>query len=100
MNVSLFHVCNLTLSGFEYKYFDHNDMFSRFDCFGFCLIEHFDVIICKFKVMLFVYLVSLNAFQAKKRKLGLVVDEDEDTKTEEGYGEGQSGDDLTRLVNV
>ncbi|KAF3528547.1 hypothetical protein DY000_02043720 [Brassica cretica] len=36
--------------------------------------------------------------KAKKRKLGLVIDED--TKTEEGYGEGKSGDDSTRLVNV
>ncbi|KAG2245777.1 hypothetical protein Bca4012_091282 [Brassica carinata] len=36
--------------------------------------------------------------RAKKRKLGLV--EDEDTKTEEGYGEGKSGDDSTRLVSV
>ncbi|CAH8355180.1 unnamed protein product [Eruca vesicaria subsp. sativa] len=35
--------------------------------------------------------------KAKKRKL---VDVDEDTKTEEGYGEGKSGDDLTKLVNV
>ena len=40
----------------------------------------------------------MNLFQAKKRKLGLV--EDEDTKTEEGYGEGKSGDDSTRLVSV
>ncbi|CDY66753.1 BnaCnng52210D [Brassica napus] len=40
----------------------------------------------------------MNLFQAKKRKLGLVIDED--TKTEEGYGEGKSGDDSTRLVNV
>ena len=37
-------------------------------------------------------------FQAKKRKLGLV--EDEDTKTEEGYGEGKKGDDSIRVVNV
>ncbi|CAG7882177.1 unnamed protein product, partial [Brassica rapa] len=36
--------------------------------------------------------------RAKKRKLGLV--EDEDTKTEEGYGEGKKGDDSTRVVNV
>ncbi|KAF8094634.1 hypothetical protein N665_0358s0016 [Sinapis alba] len=36
--------------------------------------------------------------RAKKRKLGLVVDED--TKTEEGYGEGKSGEESTRLVNV
>ncbi|XP_009124541.1 guanine nucleotide-binding protein-like NSN1 [Brassica rapa] len=36
--------------------------------------------------------------RAKKRKLGLVIDED--TKTEEGYGEGKKGDDSTRLVNV
>ncbi|KAJ4898386.1 Guanine nucleotide-binding protein-like NSN1 [Raphanus sativus] len=36
--------------------------------------------------------------RAKKRKLGLV--EDEDTKTEEGYGEGKKGDDSARVVNV
>ncbi|CDY34918.1 BnaA01g32490D [Brassica napus] len=36
--------------------------------------------------------------RAKKRKLGLVIDED--TKIEEGYGEGKSGDDSTRLVNI
>ncbi|KAJ0249619.1 Guanine nucleotide-binding protein-like NSN1 [Hirschfeldia incana] len=36
--------------------------------------------------------------RAKKRKLGLV--DDEDTKTEEGYGEGKSGEESTRLVNV
>ncbi|KAF2581642.1 hypothetical protein F2Q68_00002711 [Brassica cretica] len=36
--------------------------------------------------------------RAKKRKLGLV--DDEDTKTEEGYGEGKSGDDSARVVNV
>ncbi|CAF2126606.1 hypothetical protein BRARA_C03191 [Brassica rapa] len=36
--------------------------------------------------------------RAKKRKLGLV--EDEDTKTEEGYGEGKKGDDSIRVVNV
>ena len=37
-------------------------------------------------------------FQAKKRKLGLV--DDEDTKIEEGYGEEKSGDDSARVVNV
>lgn len=40
----------------------------------------------------------MNLFQAQKRKLGLVIDED--TKEEEGYGEGKSGDDSTRVVNV
>lgn len=34
----------------------------------------------------------MNVFQAKKRKLGLVVDED--TKTEEGFGEGKSGGEV------
>ncbi|ESQ49329.1 hypothetical protein EUTSA_v10020356mg [Eutrema salsugineum] len=38
--------------------------------------------------------------RAKKRKLGLVEGDDDDTKTEEGYGEGKSGDDSTRVVNV
>uniref|UniRef100_A0A1J3DCJ0 Guanine nucleotide-binding protein-like NSN1 n=1 Tax=Noccaea caerulescens TaxID=107243 RepID=A0A1J3DCJ0_NOCCA len=33
-----------------------------------------------------------------ERKLGLV--DDEDTKTEEGYGEGKSGDDSAKVVNV
>ncbi|ESQ37124.1 hypothetical protein EUTSA_v10002456mg [Eutrema salsugineum] len=37
--------------------------------------------------------------KAKKRKLGLVEDDD-DTKTEEGYGEEKSGEDSTRVVNV
>ncbi|CAN8269573.1 unnamed protein product [Cochlearia groenlandica] len=36
--------------------------------------------------------------RAKKRKLGLA--DDDETKTEEGYGEDKSGDDLTRVVNV
>ncbi|XP_013629902.1 PREDICTED: guanine nucleotide-binding protein-like NSN1 [Brassica oleracea var. oleracea] len=36
--------------------------------------------------------------RAKKRKLGLV--DDEDTKIEEGYGEEKSGDDSARVVNV
>ncbi|KFK38161.1 hypothetical protein AALP_AA3G076800 [Arabis alpina] len=39
--------------------------------------------------------------RAKKRKLGLVDVDDEDTKTEEeGYGEGKSNDESTRVVNV
>ena len=46
----------------EYKFFDHNDIYCKFDCFGSCLIEHFATVIesCSSQLFFLSLFVILN----------------------------------------